>query len=55
MIKAVPRYSLKEVLFSKFSPQSAEPECLGIREAETPQRHIRVGLSHRALCRKINI
>lgn len=47
--------SLKEILFSKFSPQSAPLKRLVIHEAETPERHISVDLSHRVLCRKINI
>lgn len=47
--------SLKEVLFSEFSPQSAPLKCLVIHEAETPEMHISLGLSQRVLCRKINI
>lgn len=46
--------SLK-VLFSEFSPQSAALKCPTIHEAKTPETYISVGLSHRVLCRKINI
>jgi len=47
--------SLKEVLFNEFSPQSAALKCEVIHEAEAPETYISVALSHRVLCRKINI